>query len=175
MQINHLDGNKLNNHFSNFEVCTPQENSQHSWDMGLSVKRLGSENLFSKTDEDGMENILNLMRGGCSNREISEIFWYHSRYVSLLRHGKRWSHVDRSDDLPNSFDYIYSREKLLQAVMLIDLGVGNRDISNWIGIERSQVSRIRNRKSFEAFFDWYDRFFSKGWYVPTNILVCKGK
>lgn len=33
--INHIDGNKLNNHFTNLEWCTQQENTQHSWDNGL--------------------------------------------------------------------------------------------------------------------------------------------
>lgn len=33
--INHIDGNKLNNHMSNLEWCTPQENIQHGYDIGL--------------------------------------------------------------------------------------------------------------------------------------------
>lgn len=33
--INHIDGNKLNNHISNLEWCTAKENVQHSFKMGL--------------------------------------------------------------------------------------------------------------------------------------------
>ena len=33
--VNHKDGNKLNNHYSNLEWCTSAENNQHSWDSGL--------------------------------------------------------------------------------------------------------------------------------------------
>ena len=35
-QINHKDGNKLNNSLDNLEWCTPKYNSQHSWALGIS-------------------------------------------------------------------------------------------------------------------------------------------
>jgi hypothetical protein len=34
-EINHKDGNKLNNDSSNLEWCTHSENIQHAWDTGL--------------------------------------------------------------------------------------------------------------------------------------------
>lgn len=33
--INHIDGNKQNNHISNLEWCTRSENSKHAYDTGL--------------------------------------------------------------------------------------------------------------------------------------------
>lgn len=28
--VNHLDGNRINNHLHNLEICTPKQNSQHA-------------------------------------------------------------------------------------------------------------------------------------------------
>lgn len=35
LEVNHLDGNKLNNSFLNLQWCTRGENIKHSWDNGL--------------------------------------------------------------------------------------------------------------------------------------------
>lgn len=44
-EINHIDGNKRNNHFTNLEWVTTRENIIHSWESGLKHKNYNQDQL----------------------------------------------------------------------------------------------------------------------------------
>lgn len=47
-QINHIDGNKLNNHVDNLEWCTSAYNVQHSFHLGLNYAASGFDDTQNK-------------------------------------------------------------------------------------------------------------------------------
>jgi len=47
-QINHIDGNKLNNNVSNLEYATQSENIRHSFEIGLRHGKKGENHVRSK-------------------------------------------------------------------------------------------------------------------------------
>lgn len=63
-QINHIDGNPLNNEISNLEWSTQQENVQHAIDIGLRKTKIIPKKMLEKL----------YLKEGKSMREIGEIF-----------------------------------------------------------------------------------------------------
>lgn len=91
-QINHKDGNKLNNRVENLEWVTPQENSQHSYGAGLSVSRKGDLHGMCKLSPDDIAEIRSL-RGIVTQRELAKRFGVAQSHISRIMIGRRWKHV----------------------------------------------------------------------------------
>lgn len=96
-QVNHIDGNKDNNHVSNLEWCTALHNNVHAIENGLREGQKGEANPKAKITEDDGKAIIRLILEGLSNIEIADKFNLHDRYISLIRGKKRWKHLWESE------------------------------------------------------------------------------
>ena len=87
-QVNHIDGNKLNNSTSNLEWVTLQENNLHC--CRILGKRRGVTNSQSKFTEDQIRAIRQ------DNRTLHEIAKDYGCYFSTIHKIKKfetWQHV----------------------------------------------------------------------------------
>lgn len=88
--VNHIDGNKLNNNIDNLEWCTRKENIKHSYEIGLAKK--GSDRANSKLNDCDIVNI-RLMAKTTAIKEIATLFNISRQNTKRIVELKRWKHI----------------------------------------------------------------------------------
>ena len=92
-QVNHLDGDKQNNHISNLEMATSSENMLHAVKTGLQVSLKGENNGNAKLTNEDVIIIKRLLREGRTNSSIAKKFGVSQKAISLIKLGKRWKQI----------------------------------------------------------------------------------
>jgi hypothetical protein len=88
MQVNHKDGNKLNNKVTNLEWCTSSLNIKHAYKNKL-IKQPNGENHFrSKISNEQYKELLSLIQKGLKLKEISKKYNISESYVCHIKNGK---------------------------------------------------------------------------------------
>ncbi|HTG95704.1 MAG TPA: NUMOD4 motif-containing HNH endonuclease [Pyrinomonadaceae bacterium] len=105
-EINHLDGDKLNNHAENLEYCTVLENHQHASRTGLAAfgdrngsrkhpERLprGQDNFMTKLQDAQVSEIKQLLKLGLPQAEIGRKFNIAQSVICRINTGQIWKHI----------------------------------------------------------------------------------
>ena len=87
-QVNHIDGNKLNNNVSNLEWCTNEYNMQHAVENNL---RPNGESCFlSKLKEEDVKDIL---KSKFSTSSLAKKFNVNYSTIKSITNRFTWKHV----------------------------------------------------------------------------------
>ena len=147
-QVNHIDGNKLNNHVDNLEWVTASENCIHV------TRTLGKKGVIL-TVEQVRDIKFNIIYDSMLNKDIASKFKVHPNTISSIRNGHKWKHVTQNPE-----DSIYSEEiikkparKLISTkdketiLSLKKEGLSNKKIGEIVGFSRAGVSKFLKSSS----------------------------
>lgn len=139
--VNHIDGDKDNNHYSNLEWVTRIENERHASQMGLNPCKL--------SDSDVSKIKVLLSKSKMSNSDIGEKFEVSPHTVLQINRGKTWSHVGaykypiRSEVRVRRRNYL-SEERIEIVRQLLGSGQSYRKITAATGTARDTIKRIKD-------------------------------
>jgi hypothetical protein len=102
MTVNHIDGNKENNHVSNLEWSTYRENNKHAVDSGLNTFRNGELSNFATITEDTVHAICKMLSDGSRNVDVVKEIGVSRSIVDQVRSGLNWKHISSQYDFPST-------------------------------------------------------------------------
>jgi hypothetical protein len=89
-QVNHVDGNKLNNRVDNLGWMNNSENQKHAYFLGLQPDKCGERNGRAKLTNEKVTSLKELYNLGKSAREVSEIMNISLYTVRQIISGTTW-------------------------------------------------------------------------------------
>ena len=81
-EVNHVDGDKDNNHLSNLNWLTRNENLQHAKDIGIFKRKCGSS--YIKYSKELIKELIEFKNLGDTYKELSASYKIPASYICIL-------------------------------------------------------------------------------------------
>lgn len=92
-QVNHIDGDKLNNHFINLEWCTAKHNIIHSHKNKLVNLCNGTKSNLAKLIDSQVLEIRSLHEQGKSKSDLAKMFNIGVSNIYAIVTRRSWKHI----------------------------------------------------------------------------------
>ena len=92
LEVNHMDGDKLNNHLTNLEWSTGHDNVLHAYNTGL-ITNIGEGSPNAKLSNADVLEILQRLDTGESQKDIRLDYGVSKSCISMINSGLRWRSV----------------------------------------------------------------------------------
>lgn len=150
--VNHIDGNKYNNHTDNLEWCTVSENIQHAYDTGLHNKAKGVDSPNTKLSSQKVHNICASLMSGLQIKSVAEIHSVSERIVRNIKSGTCFNEITSNYNLSSVKRYDrLSKDTVIWICEMLCSGFTPKEILQATDNEHITLQRIQNIKAKRSF------------------------
>lgn len=156
IQINHKNGDKLNNWVYNLEWITPSDNIKHAYSFGLIPVLYGERNVLHKFSEEIIHEVCRMLEENKSCKYIAEKTDMTESNVYLIRNKKSWAHITKNYDFSN---YTNGKDEESEKIktkrvhkickMLEENKLSMTQIANEVGVSDASVRDILVGNSYK--------------------------
>jgi len=163
-EINHKDGNKLNNNVSNLEWCTNQENIDHAIRTGLRESLDATCGSYHVYDPEVIHKICKLLEEDIlKQKEIANLLGVPKGLVSVIKCRKNWKEISSQYNIKPVGNgelragSIYSNEQVHQVCKLLEENKLKLDeIAKQTGTSKSLVAGIKGKRIWTEISSGYN-------------------
>lgn len=155
-QVNHIDGNKYNNHISNLEWVTPAQNQQHA--VSTKLKGSGEELYNSALLDEQVHQICKLLLEGWTTKDIAEKFEIPRPTALKIRSGDVYHQIRCLYDIPVTSREDFSEATVRWVCEQINSGVADTVIAKNSSNKRlspSFVKKVRYKIRYKSISNEY--------------------
>lgn len=95
-EVNHIDGNKANNHAENLEWVSASGNQRHAFSNGLHIPKMGEDHGMAILTEDQVVEIKERVEKSPYHGQLADLgreYGVSIHCIFDIKHGRSWRHV----------------------------------------------------------------------------------
>lgn len=156
LDVNHIDGNKFNNHVSNLEWTTKSQNQRHALELGL--KQSGEDLYNSSMTNDLAHLVCQNLQDGMRIKDVADKYGLTNDVVRKIKSGDTYFNIRVLYNVPHKYKNDFSEPTVRWVCKMINDGYSDRWIADNCknrSLKFIEVKRIRYKIRYKTISDEY--------------------